>query len=171
VKHQWRVGEDLDFTSGEAYTAVTLNRIRIDMKLFILSLVGLGLTACGPAQDTQLERKLVAASSSDSIVDLSSIVRERWDHVCIIAAYTPPESAKQLTGVDWNGFKRAIPTSDGSNLLVFVKRPEIVRYAEVARRVDFNPRSVCTPRDSARFRPHARSAQGPGHFVLELAHS
>ena len=141
------------------------------MKLFIVSLVALALAACGPAQDTQLERKLVAASSSDSIVDLSSIVREKWDHVCIIAPYTQPESAKQLTGVDWPGFKRAIPERDDVNLLVFVKKPEIVRYAEVERRVDFNPRSVCTPRDSARFRPHARTAQGAGHFILELAHT
>jgi len=136
--------------------------------LFALVLVA----ACGATQDTQLERKLLAAASSDSTVDLTHIVREKWDRVCIIRPYTTPEQAKQLTGINWRGFARSgIQFKEDFNLVVFLKQFRVERYAEVARRVDFKvPHSVCLPHDSARFRSRASPASGPNHFRLEVAY-
>jgi len=77
----------------------------------------------------QIEEQVKASTTVP--VDLALVGPSSWERVCVLAPYTNNERAEQIIGFKWNAEgKTAITSSDGINVLVFVKDHEVIAYTE-----------------------------------------
>jgi hypothetical protein len=99
-------------------------------------------------------------------VDLSRVGPPGWDRVCVLGPYTTNRSAQQTLGFAWDAERSSsIATNDAVNLLVFVKRREVLAWAEHRRDkgdfLELAPR--CLSRDRAVL---VRQHRPAGHVQL-----
>ena len=99
------------------------------------------------------------AANDGTKLDLRLVVVSDWDRVCIFGPYTNNSEAKKTLGFEWNIEARTdIRTSEGINVLAFVKDSSVLDYAEHPRRKgDFAElRGKCLDRDHAVLLPVRR---------------
>jgi hypothetical protein len=126
---------------------------------------------CATRNDTELERRILAACAADTVIHLDRIVPERWDRVCVVRPYTLARDAEQAAGIRWRGFKRSgMEWRDDANHLVFLDRKKVVRSSVISRRAEFDlPETTCIPAESAYFSVTPRSSPEMGYYRLTPA--
>lgn len=147
----------------------------------LVALVGLTATLAGcslwqrgdPAISTALD-KLLQAPSSTVVVNLGLIGPVGWQRMCVFGPYTTNEQVRRKLGFEWDAERYSdIKTSDGINLLVFVKNGKVAAFTEHPRKdTDFSPLSQgCHVRHQATFQIwHDLSpSQAGDHLILAPA--
>lgn len=120
---------------------LTLGRMK---SLFItLPMLLVACTSGSPDISAQLAQQF--ASSESGAIDLAQLGPASWQRVCVLAPYTTNQQAELVLGFKWNAEgKTSIASSDGINVLVFVRSTDVVAYVEHSRNLgDF---SKLTPR-------------------------
>ena len=116
-----------------------------------LSMFLVACTSASPEISAQLARQFAASDSM--AIDLSQLGPASWQKVCVLTPYTTNQQAELVLGFKWNAEgKTSIASSDGINVLVFVRGTDVLAYAEHPRNLGdlstLNPR--CLPRASAK---------------------
>ena len=97
--------------------------------------VALILVACSPGDGSisaQITEKFEAGGSAP--INLTQVGPPSWERVCVLGPYTTNEAAEQVLGFKWDvQSKSSIGSSDGINLLVFLKNQEVSAYTEHRR--------------------------------------
>lgn len=93
------------------------------------------------------------AAASPERLDLAKVGGTDWERICFLGPYTHNEMAEKALGFYRNVEARTdIASSDGINVLVFVKGKQVVAYTEHPRHQDFWRLSgQCFPRENAVF--------------------
>jgi hypothetical protein len=118
---------------------------------FATLLIAVGVVAgCQRGISKRIESNL--AANEGTKLDLRLVVVSDWDRVCIFGPYTDNSEAKMTLGFEWDIEARTdIRTSDGINVLAFVKDSSVLDYVEHPRsKGDFAQlRGKCLDRDHA----------------------
>lgn len=123
--------------------------------LFVLALAASTVaTSCMKSDSTVVNRLSALVKADDSQdIDLANIGPSSWNKVCVLRPYTDNKRAQQILGFYWNAALRtSILTSDGINVLVFVKDEAVVAFSEYPRSLgDFSKfPAKCLPRNAAK---------------------
>lgn len=74
--------------------------------------------------------------SLSSSISLDNLTSYKWDKVFIIFPYTPIEKLEKITEINFASIKGTQIVSDEvTNLLVFVKNNEVVKYCDLPRSI------------------------------------
>lgn len=99
-----------------------------------------------------------------TVIDFAEVAPFPWDRLYIFGPYTPRAYIHSCLGFRWQGVRwTSIGDSDGINLVVFVRRGEVVHWFEYPRHRGelgdlTDPRGYA--REEARFRVKLLSADG-----------
>ena len=119
--------------------------------LAVALLLGIGVAAgCHRGISERIEANL--AANDGTRLDLRLVGVPGWDRVCIFGPYTYNSDAKMTLGFEWDiEAKTDIRSSDGINVLAFVKESSVLAYVEHPRnKGDFAKlRGKCLDRDHA----------------------
>ena len=132
----------------------------------VLFLVAAPIAGCRKGISERIESNLAAEGGTR--LDLGRIGVPDWDRVCILGPYTNNIEAMAVLGFEWDvEGKSEIRSSDGINVLAFVKDSSVVDFAEHPRgRGDFAElRGQCVDRDHAVLLAVRRNADGWMSFV------
>jgi hypothetical protein len=119
------------------------------------------LAGCsGTSSEISTKLATLFAQENASIIDLAELGPQSWERVCVLTPYTTNDEAERVLGFKWNAEgETSIASSDGINVLVFVRGSEVVAFAEHSRNAgdlsQINPR--CLQRDKAKLVRHAGS--------------
>lgn len=122
------------------------------MRLFILALVA-SLIGCTRGTASISEQLAVQVqNSATERIDLAAFGPPSWERVCVLTPYTANAQVEQVLGFKWDATgNTSISSSDGINVLVFVRGAEVVAFAEHPRNrgdlAQLSPR--CLPRARA----------------------
>ena len=135
--------------------------------LALALLVGVGVAAgCHRGISERIESNL--AANHGTRLDLRLVGVPDWDRVCIFGPYTYNSDAKMTLGFEWDiEAKTDIRSSDGINVLAFVKDSSVLDYVEHPRnKGDFAQlRGKCLDRDHAVLLLVRRKEDGWTSFV------
>jgi hypothetical protein len=71
-------------------------------------------------------KAVTQAPLNDGTVDLRELARFDWDRVLLVQPGTPRAAISKRLGQEWTG----IDTVDGGDLLIFLRGPDVVRFAD-----------------------------------------
>lgn len=71
-------------------------------------------------------KAVALAPQRDGIVDLRELAPFEWDRVLLVQPGTSRDAISRRLGREWTG----IDTVDGGDVLIFLRGPEVVRFAD-----------------------------------------
>jgi hypothetical protein len=101
----------------------------------LIALLALILVACSSG-DGNISAKITEQfdANSSAPINLAQVGPSTWERACIIVPYSTNKTAEQILGFKWDvQSKSSIGSSDGINLLVFLKGQEVLAYTEHRR--------------------------------------
>lgn len=105
------------------------------MKNFIVLFCLFAVASCGSGR-SEISKELESQIKSNKweSIDLSRVGGPDWDRVCIFGPYSDNTRAERVLGFKWDLEKKtSIFSSDGVNVLAFVKDNDIIAYIEHPR--------------------------------------
>lgn len=92
--------------------------------------------------------------NTKNVIDLSAVGPSGWERVCILTPYTINAETEKVLGFKWDSdTKTSIGSSDGINVIVFLRGRQVLAFAEHPRnKGDFSGAGArCASREQAEF--------------------
>lgn len=104
------------------------------MKKIAAAMIAVVLSACA-GSDSDISKRLAQQFDKGAEpIDLAQLGPPSWQRVCVLPPYTTNAHAEQVLGFKWDAEgNTGIASSDGINVLAFVRDAKVIAYVEHPR--------------------------------------